>query len=312
MTVACLVDTTRCIGCRSCQVACKQANSLKAEQTRFFAAPGGYQNPFGFSPSTRTYVSYHELEDDDGTLKWVFVKHQCMHCKEMPCANVCGPQVFKWNAAGIVTVESGECLGCAACIDECPFQVPTVDYWNCETPHLRKCTFCFERQQAVIDRARLNGTPLSGEELARHRKSFHTPGCAKACPSGALRFGDRGELLAEARRRIAARPDKYVNHIYGEKELGGLGWLYLAGVPFKKLGLPTEFAPPREFEKTGSAGRRRGPLASLLGGVGMLAAGACWFFKRRDEVRRKRTRGTQGELATKGTKARTQTVNRRV
>ena len=258
MRVACLVDTTRCIGCRSCQVACKQSHGLKAERTRFFAAPGGYQNPPHYSPYTRTYVSYHEFPDDKGGVKWIFVKHQCMHCSEMPCALVCAPGVFRLTDSGVVAFNAPECIGCAACIDECPFEVPVIDYWDVDTPHIRKCSFCFGRQQTRIEQARINGKPLSGASLARLEKSLTGPACAKACPTGAISFGRREHLLAEARRRIAAAPRKYDDHIYGEKELGGLGWLYLASVPFTQLGFPTEFAPPEAFEQLGVRQSDRG------------------------------------------------------
>ncbi len=289
MTSACLVDTTRCVGCRTCQVACKQSNGLKAEKTKFAAKQGSYQNPPRFSPYTRTYVSYHELEDDRGRVKWVFVKRQCMHCREMRCSDVCAPGVFRLTDSGAVASEADACIGCGACIDECPWRVPVVDFWDVETPHLRKCTFCMERREGTIDQVRINGRTLSGEALARHQKSFQTPACAKACPTGAIRFGPRDELLAEARRRIAAEPDKYIDYVYGEHEMGGLGWLYLASVPFEKLGLPTRFVPRGDFQGLGAAGGRGG-VRARLGGIGTLLAGVCWFFKRRDEVR-----GRQGE-----------------
>jgi len=286
MRVACLVDTTRCIGCRSCQVACKQAHGLEAEETKFFAAGGGYQNPPGVSAYTRTYVSNHEVKTADGRLKWVFVKRQCMHCAEMRCAEVCAPVVFHRTPTGVVAHEADKCIGCSACIDECPFGALAIDYWKVDTPHLRKCDFCLTRQTAKIDEVLLNGKPLSGAALARHKSSFQTPACAKACPADAIQFGPRDRLLAEAKQRIAAAPQSYVDHVYGEKELGGTGWLYLAAVPFDQIGLPTSFPARSEFEEMGAAGRRRGGLwATVSGAAGTLLAGACWFFKRRDEVR---------------------------
>ncbi|MBN2476599.1 MAG: 4Fe-4S dicluster domain-containing protein [Pirellulales bacterium] len=284
MIYACLVDTTRCIGCRACQVACKQSNGLKAEKTKFYAASGGYQNPPKFSPYTRTIVTFHELADG-GKPKWVFVKRQCMHCSEMPCADVCAPQVFRRTPTGAVACDSAKCIGCAACVDACPFGVPAIDYWDVDTPHMRKCTFCLERCATPIERLQVNGRPLTGAALARHRASFHTPACVKACPTGALTFGPRPRLLSEAHRRIAAAPAQYVDHVYGEKELGGLGWLYLATVPFEQLGLPTRFVPRADFQGMGAVRRTRGWLASLGGAFGAVLAGCGWFFRRRDEIR---------------------------
>ncbi|OHB84393.1 MAG: hypothetical protein A2V98_17370 [Planctomycetes bacterium RBG_16_64_12] len=249
MRSACLVDTTRCIGCRSCQVACKQSNQLAEEHTKFFAAPGGYQNPGRFSPRTFTYVSYHEVEGAGGATVWTFVKHQCMHCTDLYCAQVCAPRVFRKTSSGVVAYEPDNCIGCAACVDACPFDVPAIDYWDLATPHVRKCSFCLERQESQLDEGEVDGRPLSAPAAERYRRSFQTPACGKACPADALQFGDRDELLAEAKRRIAAEPEKYVDHVYGEKEAGGTGWLYLARVPFEKLGFPMSFEKLDMYQK---------------------------------------------------------------
>lgn len=259
MRIGCLVDTTRCVGCRSCQVACKQSNGLPAEKTEFFAAPGGYQNPRKFSPRTYTYISFHGLEDDAGRPKWVFVKRQCLHCAEMYCSHVCAPGVYHRKENGVVACRENQCIGCAACVDACPFGVPAVEYWDLPTPQVRKCVFCLTRQQSLIP-SQLDGKPLAAADLERYRKSLHTPACAKACPTGAILFGQRDKLLEEAHRRIAARPGHYVDHIYGETEAGGTSWLYLASVPFEQLGFPSTF-PNREslhgMERLGAT-RHRG------------------------------------------------------
>jgi formate dehydrogenase iron-sulfur subunit len=264
--VACLVDTTRCIGCRSCQVACKQSNGLAGERTSFFASPGGYQNPRRFSPRTFTYVSFHELDSAAGEPPlWVFVKHQCMHCEVMYCARVCESRVFRKTPSGVVVYEADRCLGCAACTDACPFHVPAIDYWNVAMPQIRKCRFCIERQQSQIDQAESDGTRQGPSAADRRRASFQTPACAKACPAGAIEFGQRDRLLWEARRRIAAAPDRYVDHVYGEKEAGGTGWLYLARVPFAQLGFPTRFERLdgiHKIEDLGAITQPGGTLAS--------------------------------------------------
>jgi len=286
MQSACLVDTTRCTGCRSCQVACKQSNHLGGETTKFFSAPGGYQNPARFSPRTFTYISYHELESPNGEPSWVFVKRQCLHCTHVYCAYVCAPEVFRTTPSGVVACRPDLCIGCAACVDACPFEAPALDYWNVATPQIRKCTFCLQRQESKHDEAKIDGKSLSGSALSRHQESLRTPACAKACPTGAILFGDRAELLREAKRRIAARPDTYVDHVYGENEAGGTAWLYLSRVPFKDLGFPTSFENPDSYRKmrVGSSQRSRGPLASLESGLGWLVAGVAWFFNRREDV----------------------------
>ena len=245
----CLVDTTLCIGCRSCQVACKQANGLKSDATRFFAAGDGYQNPPRYSPRTFTYISFHELERSTGEPQWVFAKHQCMHCAQLYCARVCPADVFQKTATGVVDYRAEECMGCGQCIDACPFHVPRIDYFNVRTPTLRKCGFCLGRQQANLDQIPSDGESRQNLQSEDRRRSFQTPACAKACPTGTIKFGNRDELLAEAKRRIADNPGRYLEHVYGETEVGGTGWLYLSAVPFEELGLPTEFLDLEMFER---------------------------------------------------------------
>jgi formate dehydrogenase iron-sulfur subunit len=287
MPIACLVDTTRCVGCRSCQAACKQANALPADDRRRAPNPSPLTGPGRFTANTFTFISFHESSSADGSPAWTFVKRQCLHCAVLYCNSVCPQQVFQRTASGVVTYYPDRCMGCGACLDTCPFAVPTIDYWDLQQPHMRKCGFCLARQEGTIAAAELNGGPLSGEALARHEASFRLPGCIKACPSGALKLGDRQELLAEARRRIAAEPSRYIDRIYGEKEAGGTSWLYLAGIPFEKLGFPTRFpnaglfGAPQGFG--GAPARRGGRLAGLVAAA--IGFALTWIVQRRDELR---------------------------
>lgn len=219
---ALLIDLPRCTGCRGCQVACKQEYKRPAEETTFFGGPG-YQNPADLSKDTWCLVTYNEVQVN-GRFEWVFGKKQCMHCLEPACVSACPVSTLEkvkdenGNALGPVVYHKHKCLGCRYCMLACPFLVPRFEFdtWN---PYITKCRMCFERQQ-------------EGE----------IPACAKACPTGAITFGDRDELLREAWRRIKTDPSKYVHHVYGEQEAGGTCVLHISGVPFEEVGYITDIS----------------------------------------------------------------------
>jgi len=119
----------------------------------------------------------------------------------------------------------------------CPFGVPTFE-WDKLVPFIRKCTFCAERTAANEAPSALNGEDVDSESASRHVAGQMQPVCAKTCPTGAIKFGERDDLLKEARARIEGSPGRYVDHIFGEKEAGGTSWLYLASVPFSEIGFP--------------------------------------------------------------------------
>jgi formate dehydrogenase iron-sulfur subunit len=216
MSKGVLVDLTRCMGCRSCQVACKAWNDNSAELTLCL---GCYDNPPDFSPITWSLIRFDEVEQDS-KLHWVFTKRQCMHCEEPGCVSVCTVGALEKTPQGPVIYHSNKCIGCRYCQYGCPFGVPRFE-WDKPLGLIRKCTFCVDRQS-----------------------SGYEPACVKACPTDALVYGEREELLTQARARIAARPDKYVNHVYGENEVGGTSWLYISPVPFEDIGFPTLEAEP--------------------------------------------------------------------
>ena len=267
MSKAVLYDATKCIGCRACQVACKQWNELPAVAT---TNTGTYENPPRMDAYTFTKISFTELEDN-GKFQWVFAKHQCMHCEHPACVEACIVGALEKRPDGPVTYDDNKCIGCRYCQVACPFGIPNFE-WDKPLPWIRKCTFCADRQ----------GSGLK-------------PACVTACPTGALKFGDREELIAEARERIVAVPGKYVNHIYGEKEVGGTSWMYLSPVPFEQVGLPTLGSEP----VTVDAERAMGAVPPVLFGVAAAMTGVYWLVKRRARMSQERDGEKEKEEVTK-------------
>ena len=234
---ATLIDITKCIGCHACQVACKHWNDLDGEDTQLEAVLG-FQNPVALSAKTLTLITYHELPDDaaPGGLHYLFTMRRCLHCLEPACASACPTTALKRQPDGPVTYDADKCIGCRYCMWACPWGVPTAE-WDTLTPKISKCTHCADRNDQLVPLQR-NGIALTQIENQQYREKAAIPACVKACPADALHFGERDQMLNEARNRIAKHPDKYVDHVYGEKEAGGTSVLYLSSVPFGKLGFP--------------------------------------------------------------------------
>jgi Fe-S-cluster-containing dehydrogenase component len=210
--VGMLVDTTKCIGCRSCEEACNQANKLP-EPKESFSTESVFERQRDTTPEAFTVVNRYENPKDPG--KPIFARKQCMHCNQPGCASACLVRALEKKPEGPIVYNKERCMGCRYCMIACPFDIPKYQYESA-APYVRKCIFCFDRLKA-------------GEK----------PACADACPEGATLFGSRRDLLEEARRRIYTEPEKYHNKIYGEHEVGGTGWLYLSSVPFEKIGMKT-------------------------------------------------------------------------
>ena len=252
MSKAVLCDATKCIGCRACQVACKQWNELPAEET---TNQGTYENPPQLSAYTFTKIRFTEVEDS-GKFHFVFHKVQCMHCEHPACVAACLVGALQKTPEGPVVYDDSKCIGCRYCMLACPFGIPNFE-WEKPLPWIRKCTFCADRQSEGLK-----------------------PACVTTCPTGALKFGEREDLIAEARERIAAAPDKYVDYIYGENEVGGTSWLYLSPVPFEKLELPTLGPEP----VTVDVERAMGAVLPVLVGVAGVMSGVYWLTKRRQKL----------------------------
>ena len=265
-----LIDITNCIGCRACQVACKEWNERDGVQTELLPDLG-YQNPAALSAKTLTLISFHETVDDKlpNGFRNDFVMRRCLHCLEPACVSACPTTALERQPDGPVAYNASQCIGCRYCVWACPWDVPTAD-WDSLTPQIHKCTHCADRYDQPPPQSR-NKQPLTVDETKSFVDNILTPACVKACPADALKFGTREQMLAEAHRRIGHRPGRYVDHIYGEKEAGGTSVMYLSAVPFDKLGFPT--LGPEPVPIHASKALRLVPpaviaLGALLGGVG--------------------------------------------
>jgi formate dehydrogenase iron-sulfur subunit len=257
-----LSDLTKCIGCGLCQQACREWNHLSDQEA---TAPGLNKQDACLSAETWTLPELWEVEQG-GELNRVFVKRQCMHCVDPACVSACPVGALQKQENGAVTYDCTRCIGCRYCMVACPFSIPKFE-WEEALPRIRKCTFCVDRQAEGMK-----------------------PACAAACPTGALTFGDREALIAEAEARIQASPDKYFPHIYGRGEVGGTSWMYLSPVPFEELGFPALKTEP--VTKLSEAVATYG-TAGVAVSVTVLLGGLYYWFNGREP--RIEVEGTTGE-----------------
>jgi Fe-S-cluster-containing dehydrogenase component len=202
-----LVDTTLCAGCRNCEVVCAETNGLQVPDIDDESA---LEAERATSETQWTVVNRYETEAGE-----VFRKTQCMHCIQPACAAACLTKAMLKTDEGPVIWREDKCMGCRYCMISCPFDAPKFEYHSA-VPKIQKCVMCW-------DRIREGGQPA----------------CVENCPGEALTFGKRPELIREARRRIHTAPDEYHDHIYGEHEAAGSGFLYIGAVPPEQLGLRT-------------------------------------------------------------------------
>ncbi|MFC1734440.1 4Fe-4S dicluster domain-containing protein, partial [candidate division KSB1 bacterium] len=186
-----LTDVTRCIGCEECVDACALENGQRVNLLWRWSSKDGLSGD-RFTSIVRT---------DAGS----YVRKQCRHCLDPACVSACPVGALTKTDTGAVVYDADKCMGCRYCMMSCPFGIPRYT-WQDSVPLIRKCTMCYE--------SRL--------------KEGREPACTSACPEEATIFGERDELIAEAGRRIAAEPDKYINRIYGEQDVGGTAVLYIS------------------------------------------------------------------------------------
>jgi formate dehydrogenase iron-sulfur subunit len=198
--VAKLIDISKCIGCKACQAACMEWNDLR-EEVGF--AGGSYDNPKDLSENTWTLMRFSEIEEK-GNVEWLIRKDGCMHCADPGCLKACpSPGAIVQYANGIVDFVSENCIGCGYCVKGCPFNIPRI----AQKDHKAyKCTLCSDR--VAVGQA---------------------PACAKACPTQAIYFGTKSDMVRHAESRIIDLKERgYQNAgLYDPAGVGGTHVMYV-------------------------------------------------------------------------------------
>jgi len=217
--VGMLYDSTLCVGCKACVTRCKQVNDMAAVPSKN-DSDRLWDSPDDLDYRTRNIIKLYKEEEG----YFAYVKYQCMHCIKPSCVSACPVSAMqKEEERGIVFYDKNKCIGCRYCQIACPFNIPKFE-WPEQFPKIVKCDLC-----------KFTNLKVKGE-----------PACCETCPTGAVIFGKRKDLLREAKMRQIANPEKYQPGIYGEHEVGGTNVIYIAGTSFDNLGFP-------ELEKESAA-----------------------------------------------------------
>jgi formate dehydrogenase iron-sulfur subunit len=245
-------DTTVCIGCKACEVACKQWNDLPSDGGEFRKG-GSYDNTGELGANTWRHVRFVELAEHPQPREevpdlvdwansfdsWVFMSDVCKHCTHAGCMDACPTGALIRTEFGTVVIQPDVCNGCGYCIPSCPFGVIDRDH---EDGRAAKCTLCYDRLEDGLE-----------------------PACAKACPTDSIQFGFYDELVDVAERRVAALHARGVDRAYLYKDLaGGLGAFFLLTEPPERYGLPADADSPLQQHVI--------PATIAAVGAGLLAA----------------------------------------
>lgn len=248
MSKGVLIDLTKCIGCGSCTVACKLWN-----ETKFDPKIPATGDTAKLTSENWTTVKRHEVVAGNEPA-WRFVKEQCLHCEHPACASACFSKALQKTSEGPVVYYPELCVGCRYCMVACPFTIPKYQ-WEKALPFVAKCQMC--------------STRLGQGEA---------PACVAVCPTGAMKFGERDEVLQEAKLRLS-NSTNYVQHIYGEKEVGGTSWMYVSDIPFEQLGFKMGLTTRPLPEYTHDGFLKYTPFIAV--GWGLVLSGLYFYTKRR-------------------------------
>jgi formate dehydrogenase iron-sulfur subunit len=244
--LAILTDVSRCIGCEKCVQACQQAHHLPKER------PWRWLRRIDDLSSAR-WTTLRRQQDEKGLH---YVRRQCRHCLEPECVSVCIVGALKKSPEGPVIYDQDVCIGCRYCMIACPWQIPRYS-WEDTVPYVQKCDFCYDR---VVNEGQV-------------------PACVAACPNKATIFGTRDDLLKEAWTRLHAEPQKYIQHVWGEKEVGGTSVLYISDIDLNLGDLDrdvstTEPMPPRTTKILHQ-------MPTVFVGMATAMGGLHWIIERR-------------------------------
>jgi formate dehydrogenase iron-sulfur subunit len=196
---------------------------------------------------------------------WRFVKRQCMHCKEPGCVSSCFAKAFQKTEAGPVIYYPNNCVGCRYCMLACPFKIPKFE-WDKTIPVITKCVMCNNR----IAKGQL-------------------PACVSVCPTNVMKFGERGDLLAEA-KELVNNDSRYIKHIYGEEEAGGTSWIYVSDTPFAQLGFKMD-VPKKPIPSYTSTYMHSTPIFGAV--WALILTGLYFFTKRKEHVKNAENNNTE-------------------
>jgi formate dehydrogenase iron-sulfur subunit len=247
-----LVDIDLCIGCKACEVACKEWNDLQVEETHNF---GGYQSHEDLTASTWDLMRFNEVDLDNDGFAWLIRKDSCLHCEEPGCLLACpAPGAVVQYENGIVDFDQDKCIGCQYCVSGCPFDIPRFDS---ETQKVYKCTMCVDRIGNGME-----------------------PACVKSCPTGSIRFGTKEDMLHYGNEKVGKLKERGFDDalLYNPEGVGGVHMMYVVprGEMLDEYGLPDEpTVKGASFFPVMSGLRKLGSVATWAG-----LLGAAVFFLR--------------------------------
>ena len=247
--VAKLVDESKCIGCKACQVACMNWNDLRDEVG---TNVGVYDNPTDLSANSWTVMRFYEIEKEQNNLEWLIRKDGCMHCEDPGCLKACpSPGAIVKYANGIVDFVSENCIGCGYCITGCPFDIPRISKKDNKA---YKCTLCSDR--VAVGQA---------------------PACAKACPTGAISFGTKDDMKTYADKRVGELKERGFKEagLYDPQGVGGTHVMYV----LKHADKPELEGLPKDPQISPMVSLWKGiakPITSAL--LGLAVLGGFWHY----------------------------------